>query len=406
MAGTGLAIVRRVRSLLGSEAAVDTDASGLPRVAPHTEEGVALVLQAAAQEGWRVRLEGRGTWVPADAPADLALSTRRLEHIPRIDAADLVATVGAGVAWEDLERLLAEQGTWVAADPPGAGRSAGSVVATATAGPLRTGFGAVRESVLGVTLVTGEGKLVRAGGRVVKNVAGYDLAKLVTGSFGAFGVVTSVHLRLRAVPRADLTLIAAGERDVLVDAARAILEAGVTPGALELLSPLAARRETWSLAVRHVGTAAAVEADRLATSAATEVAWQPLEAGEAHSFWHSALSSAVRYPVSLRLGVLPAALDEALDLVAHHLDGGWIMASIGAGVLRWSGEAPAQRIRLLRHAAAQQEMPLTLERAPWALRQEVGHFGAYREGVGALVRGLREVFDPAGVIVVPLPDER
>ncbi len=406
MAGAGLAIVRRIRSLLGSEAVVDTDAAGMPRAAPRTEEGVALVLQAAAQEGWRVRVQGHGSWVPADAPADLALSTRGLERVSRLDAADLVATVEAGVPWDDLQRALAEHGAWVAADPPGEGRSVGSVVATATAGPLRTGFGAVRELVLGVTLVTGEGRLVRAGGRVVKNVAGYDLTKLAAGSFGSFGVVTSLNLRLRAVPRADLTLVASGERDALVDAARAILEAGVTPGALELLSPLAARREAWTLAVRHLGTPAAVEADRLATSGAAGLVWEPLEAAQAHRFWRAALSEAARHPVTLRIGVLPAAMDEALDLLAHHLDEHWVMASIGAGVLRWAGEAAAQRLRLLRHAAAQQEMPVTLERAPWGLREEVGHFGAYREGVGSLVRALREAFDPAGVLVLPPSDWR
>ncbi len=406
MAGTGLNIVRRVRSLLGADAVVDTDASGMPRVAPQNEEGVALVVQAAATEGWRVRVEGAASWVPPDAPADLALTTRGLARVVRLDAADLVATVEAGVPWSELQRALAEAGVWVAADPPGEARTVGSVAATATGGPLRTGFGGVRDQVLGTTLVTGEGRLVRAGGRVVKNVAGYDLTKLVTGSFGSFGIVTSVHLRLRAVPRADLTLIAAGERDALLDAGRAMLDAGVTPAALELLSPLAAGRETWTLAVRLVGSAPTVDADRDRVSGVSATRFAELNAPDAKRFWRAALLGSCRTPVTLRLGVLTAAMDDALDLLAHHLNEAWTMAGIGAGGLRWAGTAPADRIRLLRHAAAQREMPLTLERAPWAIREQVGHFGAYREGIGQLVGALREAFDPAGVLVVPLSDSR
>ena len=390
--------------MLGSDAVVDTDASGMPRVAPRTDDGVALVLQAAAAEGWRVRIEGRGSWVSADAPADLALTTRALARVARLDAADLVATVEAGVAWRDLQRLLADQGVWVAADPPGEGRTVGGVVATGTAGPLRTGFGAVREHVLGATLVTGEGRIVRAGGRVVKNVAGYDLTKLVTGSFGSFGVVTSVNLRLRAVPRADLTLLGLGERDALLDAARAMLEAGITPASLEVLSPLAAGRDRWSLAVRLLGSAPAAEADAQAASGASQIPLAPLEAAEAGAFWRAALTGAAANPVTLRMGALATAMDDALDLVVHHLDDHWIMAGVGAGGLRWSGDAPADRIRLLRYAAAPREMPLTLERAPWSVREQVGYFGAYREGVGQLVGALRDAFDPAGVLVVPIAD--
>lgn len=392
--------------MLGSDALVDTDASGMPRAAPRTEDAVALVLQAAAAEGWRVRIEGCGSWVPADAPADLAVTTRGLERVVRLEAADLVATVEAGVAWRDLQRSLADHGVWVAVDPPGQGRTVGSVVATGTAGPLRTGFGGVRDHVLGATLVTGEGRIVRAGGRVVKNVAGYDLTKLATGSFGSFGIVTSVNLRLQAVPRADLTLLGAGERDALIEAARAILDAGITPTSLEVCSPQAAGRDGWSLAVRLLGSAPAVDADRQLVSGASSVPLAALEPGEAGGFWRAALAGPVRNPVTLRIGTLVTAMDDALDLLLHHLDEHWIMAGVGAGGLRWAGDAPGERIRLLRYAAAQREMPLTLERAPWPLRESLGHFGAYREGVGQLASTLRDAFDPAGIFVVPLADQR
>ncbi len=407
MAGTGLTIVRRVRSLLGSDALVDTDHSGMPRVAPRSEAAVALVLGTAAQEGWHVRIEGAGSWVPADAPADLALTTRNLNRVTRLEPADLLATVDAGVPWPALQSALAEAGVWVAADAPGGGRrTAGGIVAAGSAGPLRTGFGGVREQVLGLTLVTGEGRIVRAGGRVVKNVAGYDLAKLAAGSFGGFGVITSLNLRLRAVPRADLTLLASGERDALIDAARALLDAGLAPAALELLSGAVTGREGWTLGLRLLGSAPAVDADRQRATGAAGVTLTALDAAQAGRFWHEALARADRSPLTLRLGALADAMDDALDMLLHHLDEAWIMAGIGAGGIRWSGDPATERVRLLRHAAAQREMPLTLERAPWPVRERLGHFGAYREGVGQLVGALRETFDPAGVLLVPLSEGR
>src|SRR5437867_229691 len=209
-----MSLVDRVRALLGDDA-VDVAATpdGVPRVAPGSPDAVTLLLGTAREEGWRVRVEGAGTWLPADAPADLALTTRRLDKVPAIEPQDLSATAEAGIGCDLLRQQLADRGTWLALDPPGlAGRTLGSVVATATAGPLRQGFGAVRDHVLGVTFVTGDGRLVQSGGRVVKNVAGYDLTKLEAGGFGAFGVIVLVHLRLRALPRADQTFVLAGTR--------------------------------------------------------------------------------------------------------------------------------------------------------------------------------------------------
>ncbi len=396
--------MRRIRSLVGAEAVIDTDSTGLPRVAPRSEDAVALVLRAATESDWRVRVEGTESWIPADAPADLALTTRRLADITYLDPADLVATSQAGVAWGDLRRALADEGAWVALDPPGSGRSVGSVVATGTAGPLRGGFGSIRDHLLGLTLVTGDGRVVRPGGRVVKNVAGFDLTKLAAGSFGAFGVITSATFRLRAVPRADTTLVASGMRDTLLTAAREILEGGITPAALELLAPTAARAGEWMLALRLIGADQEVHATRDTVGGTASLSLTELPARESAQLWPEALGGATFGPITVRLGALPASLDDALDLVAHHLPEAWLSVSVGSGTIRWSGETTVGRLKLLRHAAAQQEMPLTLERAPWPVREALGHFGAYREGVGRLAAQLRRAFDPAPTLVVPVDD--
>ncbi|MEP6574112.1 MAG: FAD-binding oxidoreductase, partial [Gemmatimonadota bacterium] len=175
------AIAERLRAQLGP-AAVERDPAGLPRAIPESEEAVALVCRTAQEEGWRIRVEGRATWLPPDAPADLALSTRGLDRILSVSPADLVATVQAGVPLDALRRQLADQGMWLGLDPPGRPeRTIGSVIATGTSGPLRQGYGPVRDHVLGCAVVTGDGRVIRAGGRVVKNVAGYDLTKLQVG---------------------------------------------------------------------------------------------------------------------------------------------------------------------------------------------------------------------------------
>src|SRR6266511_1006284 len=182
--GTGrMTILEKVTALLGEGAVLEPSSDRVPRIAPGSPDAVALLLGTAHQEGWRVRIEGAGTWLQSDAPSDLALTTRRLDRVPAIEPSDLTATAEAGIGLDQLRQQLA-------------GRTLGSVVATATAGPLRHGFGPIKDHLLGVTFVTGDGRMVQSGGRVMKNVAGYDLTRLQAGGFGAFGVIVLVHLRL------------------------------------------------------------------------------------------------------------------------------------------------------------------------------------------------------------------
>lgn len=398
-------LLDRVRRLLGPAAVAEGPGHGIPRVLPADEAACALLFRTASAEGWRLAIVGTGSWMPTPETADLCVGTTRLDRVGPVDPADLVATVQGGVRWDALRQALGDRHVWLAQDIPGQNRTLGSALATATAGPLRSGFGALRDQVLGLSLVTGDGRVLHVGGRVVKNVAGYDLAKLAIGTFGGFGMVTSVHLRLRAVPRADVTLTLTGTRDSMLDAGRAVLQRGLAPGALELLSPTAAGVEDWVLAARLLGTEAEVEADSEAVRAILPRVATTYRGTEAAAFWARMLERAVDAPVTLRIGATPAALEDTLDLVALHLDepvADWIGVSIAAGVLRWSGTATAEALTRLRQGAAQHEWPLTLERAPWATCRAVGHFGAYREGVARLVQGLRAAFDPAGVFVTPL----
>ena len=318
---------RPAAALLGGTA-VERDPDGLPRAVPDSVDAVAATLSR-----WRTS-RGGGSASRARAAGCRPtrrrisrLTTRGLDRMVAVHPADLVATVEAGVAVDALQRRLAADGIWLALDPPGRpDRTIGSVLATGTAGALRAGFGPVRDHVLGCTVVTGDGRVIRPGGTVVKNVAGYDLTRLQVGGFGAFGVLTMLHLRLRTRPQVETTLLARGPRDHLTSAARDLLAAHVQPAALELFSPTVAADSDWVLAARCVGSAAAVEAERAQLIGGSDLTWTELDGDRAHAFWHLATHAASGADVTLRLGVLAPGLDEMIDLVGQHLDEGLVSA--------------------------------------------------------------------------------
>ena len=202
--------------------------------------------------------------------------------------------------------------------PPGrADRTVGSVVATATAGPLRHGYGPVRHQLLGLVVVTGDGTVTRSGGSTARNAAGFDLVKLQVGDFGGFGVITECHLCLRGLPRADATWVAAGERDRLVAVARRLGEWHSEAVAVELLSPELAAGADWLLAVRLVGAPDAVSDEGSRLVRAGRVEWRHLSADHAATFWIDLAYRTLSAPVSFRIGVLPDGVLDALDLVSR-----------------------------------------------------------------------------------------
>ncbi len=396
-----LPLIQKLRSVAGSDLHVEFGEGGMPLVAPESDACAALMLQTASAEGWAVQIAGGRTWLRTDphtANADFALSPDNLSAVTYLNAGDLVVTVQAGMPWSRLRDSLADVGAWLPIDPPGDNRTVGSVVATATAGPLRAGFGGVRDHVLGATLVTGDGKIVKPGGQVVKNVAGFELARLASGSFGAFGFITQVTFRLRAIPRSDITLTAHGNRDQLLSAGLRLLERGINPAAMELFA--SDPDEAWTLASRLIGTDEAVTTARDAVAGATDTVLHVLE--DPVALWRDHSLASLDHPTTLRLGAPPLGLSTALDLIRHDFVDGWTSVTVFPGAIRWSGTADTERIKLFRHQAAQHEFPVTVERAPHGLLRDVGHFGAYREGVGRLVDSLRVAFDPARVFSAPV----
>ena len=137
------------------------------------------------------------------------IDCRRYSGIVQYEPTELVVTVRCGTPLEELEAVLAERGQCLPFDPPrfAPGRTIGGVVATGLSGPRRTSAGAVRDFILGTVLVSADGRVMRFGGEVMKNVAGYDFSRLLTGSMGILGLISEVSLKVLPMPRADQTLM-------------------------------------------------------------------------------------------------------------------------------------------------------------------------------------------------------
>jgi FAD/FMN-containing dehydrogenase len=190
-----------------------------------------------------LRITGRSNWLDAGRPvrSARALSLRDDTGVVSYVPGDLTLTVRAGTTLAEIERVTLEHDQWLPLDPYGSSDGTiGATIATASAGPLASGFGLPRDLLLGLEFVNGSGEIIRAGGKVVKNVAGFDLSRLLTGSWGTLGVITEVTLRLYARPRADRTFVISlrGEQ------AKALAHAAYTsisPYALQLVSASVAR---------------------------------------------------------------------------------------------------------------------------------------------------------------------
>lgn len=210
-----------------------------------TEEEVAAVLKFAAEQNLAVIPCRNATKLGiGNRPRryDIALSVKEMNQVWHYEPADLTVSVEPGIKLGDFEHFLSRQSLWIQLDPPGGAKSSlGGIVATNAAGPLRLRYGAPRDMVLGLKVATTEGKVIKTGGRVVKNVAGYDLAKLITGSYGTLGVIVEISLKLFPLPGRRATwVLRTSSLDVARDFRRRILDSPLSPMRMVLLDAGAA----------------------------------------------------------------------------------------------------------------------------------------------------------------------
>jgi glycolate oxidase FAD binding subunit len=233
----------------------------------NTEEVSTAVREGVASR-IPLRIAGRGNWLSAGRPvkASRTLSLRDDSGVVNYVPGDLTLTVRGGTTLAEIARITGEHDQWLPLDPFGSDDGTiGATIATASAGPLATSFGLPRDLLLGLEFVNGRGETVRAGGKVVKNVAGFDLSRLLTGSWGTLGVITEVTLRLYARPTIDRTFsvsLGRGQKST-TELLRAVALSPLAPFALEVLNGAAASSlgfgDNPTLLVRFGGNAPVVD---------------------------------------------------------------------------------------------------------------------------------------------------
>ncbi len=333
------------------------------------------------RDGTPVRITGAATKAGWGRPTDglERLETTHLDEIVSHDPGDFTAVVQAGVPLEAAQRAFAEHGQMLALDPPADGATLGGVIATADTGPLRHRYGAPRDLVIGVQLALPDGTVARAGGRVIKNVAGYDLPKLAAGSFGTLGVITEVCVRLHPVPGRTATAVLRHEDPDRLQ--RTALELNAKPLEAEALDVRWDGAEG-AILVRFGGAVAADRAGVLGGETVTddEELWEEQRRRQ-------------RGDVVLRVSGLPAELALVLRTARAHGATAVGRAGVGTTWLRLPAATP-ETVAAVREAL--HPSPVVLTDAPAELRAAVDPWDLPEGPELDLMRRVKHRFDPDG----------
>jgi FAD/FMN-containing dehydrogenase len=338
----------RLVELVGKENVIASPDLPLLSVTPGTIAAVCEVMKLACSEGWTTRPAGAMTALPTSRlnETNLIVSTRRLNRIIEHEPADLVAVTEAGVTLKDFNAHLSINRQWLPIDPPDDGTATiGGVVATGLAGAQQFGYGPPRRHVIGMKVVMADGSLVKAGARVVKNVAGYDLCKLFTGSQGTLGIIVEVNFKLRPLPFVMRTLLVTGGLEELISAGQRIIQRPLFPVAVELISAnlLSQLTDTTHgkntfLMVRFAGSAAAVSAQITCTRELMAVEKNFIQFIEAdEGIWAALQALPFRYSSRFmwRVGLRPSEVSSfLLDLIKNTGNEAMWHAGLGDGRIR------------------------------------------------------------------------
>ena len=402
------------RAELVQPAPPGTTVDGVPvaRVArPGSVEEASQVLAGAAGDGLAVAFSGGGSKLGLGNPperVDLLVSSERLDQVLEHAAGDLVVRAQAGVRLADLQAALAPAGQWLALDPPEPRATLGGVVAANASGPRRLRYGTVRDLIIGITVVLADGTVARAGGKVVKNVAGYDLAKLFCGSLGTLGMVAEVIFRLHPVPAAAAVVTVAVEGpEQAGQATQRLLRSALEPSAIEL------HLDEWGwpgrLTVVFEGIQPGVDAQ---AAAAVELLGQVGEAavagpGETDAalsqlgalpFEKAELAFKATFPPADLSGLLAGGVFGRDGQLRVHAGTGvaWLASSAREGDLRADHPAVPRVVGWVaetRERLAAVGGGLVVVKAPPHLKRAVDVWGPPGDAVG-LMRRVKERFDP------------
>jgi glycolate oxidase FAD binding subunit len=403
----------------------------IPDVAvfPDKAEQVAAVLHFASEHRLALIPRGYGTKISLGTRPrryDIALSVRELKRVIHYEPADLTIGVEAGMTLAEFQTLVGKNGLWLPLDPRGGAESSiGGIIAANAAGPLRQGFGGPRDMVIGLKIATTDGKIAKTGGRVVKNVAGYDLGKLLTGSMGTLGVIVEANLKLFPKPPERATFaIPVGSMDAARDLRRSILRSPLDPMRLLLLDatavalvdgavkvPETPAAELWielggshrviercMLELRHLASGVGAT---LARREDAELAWEKVS-NLAH--W---LQPKYRDVTVLKVALPLAATEEFMRRARQAAESENIsiaaFAQVGVGLLHLCvlqetlGSNTAAWVVRQRQAATELRGSLVIEHCPLDLKGQVDVWGAHGDDLEAM-RKMKVAWDPQAVL--------
>ncbi len=391
-------------------------------VSPNSQEELAEVMACAHRQKWRMLLAGQGSklgWGGLVQEPQVLISSQRLDRLIDHAVGDLTVTVEAGMPFAKLQAILAKEGQFLPLDPTYSNRATlGGIIATADTGSLRQRYGGVRDLLLGISFSRADGQMAKAGGRVVKNVAGYDLMKLFTGAYGTLGFVTQMTLRLYPLPENSQTLIVTGDITKITQAREILFRSALTPTAADLLSPhlsaLLEVEQASGMAIRFQGLEASVQEQsrqwqsitqelKLATTVYVDqeevLLWKRLQ--EVRELQDPA--------VTCKIGVLPADGVEALAMLEniakkHNLSVsktmGILHAGSGLGVVRLQNSPEGNLCKALVEVRAycqERQGFLSILEAPVELKQKVDVWGYTSNALG-IMRSLKNQFDPGKLL--------
>ena len=411
--------VDRVRLVSEEGLRLSSDASRAV-IAPENLAELAEVLDFASSARWRVIPMGAGTWLDAGNPATAAhlfLTTERMNRVIEYEPADLTATVEAGCTLSAFNSIAARNRQTVPLDPFGSDQQTlGAIVATASYGPLRAGFGTPRDWVIGMRVAHADGRITKAGGKVVKNVAGYDLCKLYTGSFGTLGVIGELSFKLRALPPGDRTIICHGENieEILALASR-ITGSELQPASLEIFAPAATGVPdlipgSYALAVRFIEEEETIDSEvKELAHFCSEGTMQTLNVDEAGEFWsaYRANETAEKWVWCLRISVLPTDVPRMAAEVRELMPSSVIAVHAANGVIRVFDDTQAldqlktaqrpRKVAELRRATQERGGQLVILRAPDSILEKLDVWGEVGQ-TARLMRELKTKFDPQSIL--------